>query len=202
MPRNTRGGNKAKRGKNVRKDDDDKKTPVAEGGQVYAKVKSRLGGNRIDVECSDNKSRSAVIRGKMIKRVWIYPGDILLVDTEGMGQEDVCTINYKYNKKEIRELKQKGLITFEDDGTELAFDEENVVVEEKAPVKSDNWMDDMMPPSDSEDEEYNGYMNSYFNEKKNKETEKTLKGKKRVSNFTKSDEDESSESGEFDLDDL
>jgi initiation factor 1A len=206
MPRNTRGGNKAKRGKNTRNDDEDKKTPLAEGGQVYARVEKRLGNNRIEVECSDNKKRSAVIRGKFIKRVWMNPGDILLVDTDGMGQEGVCVINHKYDRKEIRELRQKGLISFEDSGGDLKFDDETdgIIVEPvKKQPESDNWMDEMMPPSDSDDEEYTSARNVFINEKKSKEDEKKQKGKKRMSKFSDyASGSSSSSSDQVDLDDL
>ena len=150
MPKNVHGGNKAKKGKNTR-DDEDRKAPCAEKGQIYAKVIKRLGGNRIEIEGSDGKKYSGVIRGKFIKKVWMNAGDIVLADTEGMGQDGVCTINYKYNLKEIKELRQKGLITFESETDDMKFDE--TVADVKSAVKS-NWMDDLMPPEDSGSDSY------------------------------------------------
>jgi len=116
MPKNKKGGKKFKRGKKRREDTFDKKNvELAEEDQEYAKVLSRVGGSRIEVECTDGKVRSAIIPGKMKRRVWMNPGDILLVNIGGTGNDNTCYIDKKYWPKEVAVLRQKGLINFEED---------------------------------------------------------------------------------------
>jgi translation initiation factor 1A len=127
MPKsNTRGGKKHKRGKKNRGNDTDNhkgKVNYATDNQVYALVKKRYGGRRIDVECSDGKNRSAIIPGKMWKRVWMNPDDVLLCDLDATGDDAECYILQKYTPKEISILKAQGKITFDvgdlDDGYEF-----------------------------------------------------------------------------------
>ena len=96
MPKNKKGGKKFKRGKKTRVDTFDRKNvELAEGDQEYAKVLARVGGSRLEVECTDGKIRSAIIPGKFKRKVWMNPGDILLVNTSGTGGDKTCYIDKK-----------------------------------------------------------------------------------------------------------
>lgn len=119
MTKNKRGGKKHKRGKKLTDDASVRKNvELAEAGQEYAKVLSRLGGARLQVECTDGKQRQAIIPGKFRKKIWMNPGDVILVSVDATGNDDVCAVDKKYNQKDIMTLKQKGLINFEDDELE------------------------------------------------------------------------------------
>ena len=119
MVKNKRGGKKHKRGKKTVDDSSVRKNvELAEAGQEYAKVLSRLGGARLQVECTDGKQRQAIIPGKFRKKIWMNPGDVILVSVDATGNDDVCAVDKKYNQKEIVTLRQKGLISFEDDDME------------------------------------------------------------------------------------
>jgi translation initiation factor 1A len=114
MPKNKKGGKKHKRGKkNNRFDDKPKNIETADIGQDYAKVISRQGGSRLKIECTDGNICQAIIPGKFRKRVWMNPGDVLLVSLAGTGNELTCTIDKKYTNYEIFKLKEMGLIEFE-----------------------------------------------------------------------------------------
>jgi translation initiation factor 1A len=101
------GGKKYKRGKKNTNDDSDISKPliVAKENQIYAIVKSRLGGNRINVDCSDGIQRSAIIPGKFYKRVWFNIGDVLLCDFDIINKESDCIIVHKYSPEHVSELK-------------------------------------------------------------------------------------------------
>lgn len=150
---NTCGGKKHKKGKKHR----DvpvvvKKVQYAEDNQTYALVKNRLGGNRLNVECVDGKIRSAIIPGRLYKKIWLYPNDVLLCDLETTGKEDVCYVILKYNNKEISQLKMEGLINFEiENGEEDVFveDDSNLPVPQR---KIENIQDYPLVNSDSESE--------------------------------------------------
>merc|ERR1739838_96727 len=56
--------------------------------------------------CYDGEQRLCHIRGKMRKKVWIVPGDIVLVSCRDF-QEDRGDIIHKYLPDEARQLKAK-----------------------------------------------------------------------------------------------
>lgn len=109
--------------------------------QVYAIVKKKQGGSRLSVLCSDNVIRSAIIPGKMKKRVWINENDVILCDLN-MGAHDLCYIVHKYTAKEASKLKDMGHITFEEVGSYY----EQVEEEKKEQAN-------MYPPSESDSNE-------------------------------------------------
>ena len=115
MPKNNKGGKKFKRGKKRGPDDfTSSTTRMAEEGQIYAQIKKKLGGSRLEVDCSDSKVRHAIIPGKFRKRVWMNPGDIVLASIEETSDDNLCYIEQKYNPHDISFLRNKGLINFEE----------------------------------------------------------------------------------------
>ena len=117
MPRNLRGGNKAKKGSN-------KKGPGSElerspyvttdpgGGQAYAKVIKSYGGAppMLGVMCSDGKERMGVVAGKLRKKVYCNKEDIVLVNLRDY-QDTKCDIVWKYERKDISRLIKDNEIT-------------------------------------------------------------------------------------------
>ena len=109
MPRNTRGGNKAKRGKNAPRSNNrairtkDKSNEL----ELYAKVINRAGGSPpiIVVQCEDGKERHVVVRGKFAKRVWMNKDDIVLI-TLNTDAGESGEITVKYNLGEVARLEQ------------------------------------------------------------------------------------------------
>ncbi len=114
MGKGNQGGKRNKKKNN--RDSNDKDIILAQQTkdlfEVYGLVTKELGSNHLTVECSDNKIRRCLIRGKLRKRVWIKEKNIVLVEvypndpTEGM-------IKHKYNDKDARYLHAMGLIKFE-----------------------------------------------------------------------------------------
>ena len=117
MPRNLRGGNKAKKGSN-------KKGPGSElerspyvtadpgGGQAYATVIKSYGGAppMLGVMCSDGKERMGVVAGKLRKKVYCNKEDLVLVNLRDY-QDAKCDIVWKYERKDISRLVKENEIT-------------------------------------------------------------------------------------------
>ena len=125
MP-NIKGGKNYKKGKKGKGKTTGKKTetPYADlPDQLYAQVKSKLGGDRLDVECSDGVSRQAIIPGSFYKRVWINKLDILLVQLNEMNNKEVFIL-YKYDPNEAHSLKSQGLLKFDIGG--IADEDSNI----------------------------------------------------------------------------
>ena len=81
--------------------------------QVYAIVKKKLGGKRLEVECSDQKIRQAVIPGKFKKKVWFEAGNIILCNVPSHTNDELCYIIYKYSNNDANKLQQQNLINFD-----------------------------------------------------------------------------------------
>lgn len=75
--------------------------------QEYARVENMCGDRRVKLHCFDGKNRIGKIRGKMRKRCWINPGDIVLYSLRDFNEKTVDII-HKYNEDEVRKLKQSG----------------------------------------------------------------------------------------------
>ena len=84
------------------------KTP--RGNEVIGVVEQRVGANRMIVKCLDDKERNCRIPGALRRRLWIRPGDTVIVkpwEFEGDKKGDLL---YKYTPAQIEWLKRKGFI--------------------------------------------------------------------------------------------
>jgi translation initiation factor 1A len=108
MGKNKKGGKKFKRGKNNTTDDVAVKgvRTVQDKLERYGKVKSAMGDRRLAVETSVGENIVAHIPGKFRKRVWISPGDVILVSLRpfDLNTGDVLT---KFSPQEARFLVRK-----------------------------------------------------------------------------------------------
>jgi translation initiation factor 1A len=115
MPKNKKGGNKAKKGSNKRFAEAENQpfvTKDPEGGQEYAKVIKSMGGcpPMLNVNCSDDKERIGVITGRLRKKVFCNKEDIVLVNLRDY-QDSKCDIIWKYSDRETKRLVKEGEIS-------------------------------------------------------------------------------------------
>ena len=113
---------------------------IKEEGQEYGQILRLLGNGRTDVNCFDGNKRMCTIRGKLRNRVWINPGDIILVSLREFGDEKADVI-WKYYPEEAQELQDMGEIP------------ENIQINEGAPDEVDNEDDLEMVLGGGDDEE-------------------------------------------------
>jgi initiation factor 1A len=134
MPKpNTKGGKNFKKGKKKPDSTIKNNEPEAvENYHRYAQVEKKLGGNVLDLMCSDGIKRHGIIRGKMIKRIWMNPSDILLVELNNelntSAKTPECFITHKYSNHKANNLKSQGVINFNvkaDDDSDINFGEDN-----------------------------------------------------------------------------
>jgi len=156
MPKNISGGNRHKKAKNKPKQEEvpqNNRVVLAGESQVYAVVKSRSGGTRLQVECSDGQKRSAIIPGKFYKKIWMNAGDIILCELKD-ADINSCYVIYKYTPKEANVLKSQGRINFDvmqevDDKQGFKFTENTVSPQQRN--LDLNGIDDSMSLDDEED---------------------------------------------------
>ena len=80
------------------------------GNEVIGIVEQRVGANRMIVKCLDGHQRNCRIPGAKRRRLWIRPGDIIIVkpwEFEGDARGDVL---FKYRPAGIEFLKKKGFL--------------------------------------------------------------------------------------------
>jgi len=78
--------------------------------EILGIVEQRVGANRMIVKCFDEKERNCRIPGALRRRLWIRPGDTVIVrpwEFEGDKRGDIL---FKYSPAEIEWLKRKGLL--------------------------------------------------------------------------------------------
>ena len=113
MPKNKgAGGKKWKKIKNTINNENQKEMTYKSKFQEYAQITKSLGNGFMEILCftsGGNIIKRAHIRGKMRKRTWLAPGDIVLVNVRDF-QDCTCDIILKYNSSEIRILKSKQMI--------------------------------------------------------------------------------------------
>jgi translation initiation factor 1A len=80
------------------------------GSDVLGIAQKMLGFDRVMVKCQDGYQRLCRIRGKMKRRVWIRPGDIVLVSPWDFQFEKRGDIIWRYRRNQTEWLRRKGYL--------------------------------------------------------------------------------------------
>lgn len=129
---------------------------------AYAVVLDKKGGNKLLVKRDDISTEClASIPGKFYKRVWVNKGDIILVNKDPLFGGN-CEMIYKYNDKEVRQLRSQKLIDFEvqtmDDSSKsniLFGDEEQDIDDDDIFDKMDKEIEDAIENDNSDNSNEN-----------------------------------------------
>ncbi|OYT51019.1 translation initiation factor eIF-1A [Candidatus Bathyarchaeota archaeon ex4484_135] len=80
-------------------------------GDVYGVVVKLLGYDRALVKCQDGHERLCRIRGKLKRRIWIRPGDVVLVSPWDFQRDKRGDIIWRYTKNQAEWLRREGKLT-------------------------------------------------------------------------------------------
>ena len=80
-------------------------------GDVYGVVVKLLGYDRALVRCQDGHERLCRIRGKLRRRIWIKPGDVVLVSPWDFQRDRRGDIIWRYTKNQAEWLRREGKLT-------------------------------------------------------------------------------------------
>lgn len=83
--------------------------PDSRNREMFGIADQLLGASKLIVMCEDGKSRMARIPGKMKRRMWIKPGDLVIVKPWDF-QDDKSDIKYRYVRTQSINLSRRGLI--------------------------------------------------------------------------------------------
>ncbi|MHA1651519.1 MAG: translation initiation factor eIF-1A [Candidatus Helarchaeota archaeon] len=83
-------------------------------GEVLGIAVQMLGGSRVRVQCMDGKMRLCRIRGKIVKRMWVREGDVVLVSPWPF-QDDRGDIVHRYTRAQADWLERNGYLEMEEE---------------------------------------------------------------------------------------
>lgn len=79
---------------------------IPKNNEVIGIVEQRVGANRMIVKCLDDKERNCRIPGSLRKRLWIRPGDTVIVRPWEFDGDKRGDILFKYTPAAIEWLKR------------------------------------------------------------------------------------------------
>lgn len=134
MGKNKLGGKNFKKRKDVTESTSE--LLFKEDEQDYAQVTKMLGSGRLEALCLDGEKRLCIIRGKMLKKVWVTVGDVILISLRSY-QDKKADVIHKYTPEEVRllkiynELPENSVIQLSSKPsdlptTEIVFDEDDI----------------------------------------------------------------------------
>ena len=83
---------------------------VPRGSQCFGIIEERLGASRLKVRCLDGKTRVCRIPGRLKRKLWVRPGDIIIVEPWEFGGNEKGDVLFKYSPTQVQYLKRKGLL--------------------------------------------------------------------------------------------
>jgi len=81
-------------------------------GEVIGVIEQRLGGNKMMVNCLDGKQRNCRVPGRLRRRLWLRPNDIVIVQPWELDNTKGDLL-FKYPGNQIEWLKKNGYLETE-----------------------------------------------------------------------------------------
>ena len=78
-------------------------------GEFIGVISQRLGGNRMEVNTTDGKTRNCRVPGKFKRSMWLRPKDIVLIKP-WIDDDDKGDVIFKYSSSAINQLRKKGIL--------------------------------------------------------------------------------------------
>ena len=82
------------------------------GKEVMGIIEQRLGGNKMMVSCLDGKSRNCRVPGRLRRKLWLRPDDVVIIEPWELDDEKGDVV-FKYRKNQIAWLKREGYLKTE-----------------------------------------------------------------------------------------
>ncbi len=82
------------------------------GEEVLGIIEQRLGGNKMMVNCLDGKSRICRVPGRLKRKLWLRPDDVVIIEPWELDKNKGDVI-FKYRLNQIAWLKKQGYLKTE-----------------------------------------------------------------------------------------
>tara|TARA_Y100000310_G_C20664977_1_gene806985 strand:- start:335 stop:694 length:360 start_codon:yes stop_codon:yes gene_type:complete len=86
------------------------RVPTPREDEVIGIVEQRVGANRMIVKCLDGKERNCRIPGSRRRKLWIRPGDTVIIKPWEFDSDTRGDVLLKYTPAQVQWLKRKGFI--------------------------------------------------------------------------------------------
>lgn len=86
---------------------------IPRGEEVIGVIEERLGGNKMKVKCIDGKTRNSRVPGRLKRKLWLRPGDVVLVEPWELDKSKGDVI-FKYPSNQVEWLKKNGYLKNEE----------------------------------------------------------------------------------------
>jgi translation initiation factor 1A len=80
-------------------------------GEILGVVVQLLGANRMEVRCSDGKTRNARVPGRFKRSMWLRRGNAVLVQPWPDDNEKADVV-FHYNPSAANQLRKRGMLAF------------------------------------------------------------------------------------------
>ena len=82
------------------------------GKEVIGIIEQRYGGNKMKVECFDGKTRNCRVPGRLRRKLWLRPKDVVIIEPWELDDSRGDVI-FKYKLNQIAWLKQNNYLKAE-----------------------------------------------------------------------------------------
>ena len=79
-------------------------------GEFLGLIVQRLGGNRMDVKCTDGKNRNCRVPGRFKRSMWLRVNDIVLVQPWPDDNNKADVIFHYKSQGALNQLRKRGLL--------------------------------------------------------------------------------------------
>lgn len=86
---------------------------IPKKNEVIGTIDQRLGGNRMSISCTDKVIRNCRVPGRLKRRLWLRPGDIVIVEPWEYDNEKGDVI-FKYTPTQVNWLKKNKYLENQD----------------------------------------------------------------------------------------
>ena len=83
--------------------------------EVIGIIEQRLGGNKMMVSCLDGKNRNCRVPGRLRRKLWLRPGDVVIIELWELDKNRGDVI-YKYRQNQVEWLRKNGHLKSEKEG--------------------------------------------------------------------------------------
>lgn len=89
-----------------------RRVKLPKGAEVIGIVEQRVGGNKMFVACLDGKTRNCRVPGRLRRKLWLRPGDVVIIEPWELDNEKGDVI-FKYTPTQISWLKRNNYLKSE-----------------------------------------------------------------------------------------
>jgi len=82
------------------------------GREVLGIIEQRLGGNKMMVNCLDGKNRNCRVPGRLRRKLWLRPGDVVIIEPWELDH-DRGDVIFKYRLNQVAWLRKNNFLESE-----------------------------------------------------------------------------------------